>query len=433
MLILRSEPVVREGLVGLRHAMDFLALLHRSAAPFGRLLKLAGEPHGHRFLAALLRRLAQPAHRQRDPAYRSHLDRDLVVGAAHAPALYLDHRLLAARHQHVDELRHLDVGEFRIRQDLALGNFSATRHGLCGLRHLGAVLGAGLLAVLDALRVERAAHDVVAHPRQILDAPAADQHHRVLLQVVPLAADVADHLEAVGEAHLRDLAQRRVRLFRRGGIDARAHAALLRRAGERRHFRLAARRGAHAAHQLVDCGHVFRFQKRTGRPRSELRSRPGAVKKRPDYKELFCIASRLTRVPDARGYNRAASDMSTIDQYLSKPWLKHYQNGVPAFVEVPAKAVTQAFDEATGRAPDRPAVVFYGRRISYRELRDATDRLACALADLGVRKGDRVALYLVNSPQFIIAYFAALKCLRSARCTRATRCASSSRTAARAR
>ncbi len=102
--------------------------------------------------------------------------------------------------------------------------------------------------------------------------------------------------------------------------------------------------------------------------------------------------------------------MSTIDQYLSKPWLKHYQNGVPAFVEVPAKAVTQAFDEATARAPDRPAVVFYGRRISYRELRDATDRLACALADLGVRKGDRVALYLVNSPQFIIAYFAALKC-----------------------
>ncbi|HEX6295920.1 MAG TPA: long-chain fatty acid--CoA ligase, partial [Burkholderiales bacterium] len=54
--------------------------------------------------------------------------------------------------------------------------------------------------------------------------------------------------------------------------------------------------------------------------------------------------------------------------------------------------------------------VFYGRRISYGELREATDRLACALARLGVAKGDRVALYLLNSPQFIIAYFAALKC-----------------------
>ena len=55
-------------------------------------------------------------------------------------------------------------------------------------------------------------------------------------------------------------------------------------------------------------------------------------------------------------------------------------------------------------------MVFYGRSISYRELRDATDRLACALAELGVKKGERVALYLLNSPQFIIAYFAALKC-----------------------
>ncbi len=102
--------------------------------------------------------------------------------------------------------------------------------------------------------------------------------------------------------------------------------------------------------------------------------------------------------------------MSAIETYLARPWLAHYPKGVPATVEVPLKSVAQAFDEATERAPDRPAVVFYGRSISYRELRDATDRLACALADLGVKKGDRVALYLLNSPQFIIAYFAALKC-----------------------
>lgn len=102
--------------------------------------------------------------------------------------------------------------------------------------------------------------------------------------------------------------------------------------------------------------------------------------------------------------------MSAIETYLAKPWLAHYQKGVPATVEVPLKPVAQAFDDATERARERAAVVFYGRRISYRELREATDRLACALADLGVKKGDRVALYLLNSPQFIIAYFAALKC-----------------------
>jgi long-chain acyl-CoA synthetase len=102
--------------------------------------------------------------------------------------------------------------------------------------------------------------------------------------------------------------------------------------------------------------------------------------------------------------------MGASEQYLARPWLKHYQTGVPAGVEVPLKSVSQAFDEATDRDPGRTAVVFYGRSISYRELREATDRLACALARLGLKKGDRVALYLVNSPQFIIAYFAALKC-----------------------
>jgi long-chain acyl-CoA synthetase len=102
--------------------------------------------------------------------------------------------------------------------------------------------------------------------------------------------------------------------------------------------------------------------------------------------------------------------MSAIDQYLARPWLAHYEKGVPSTVDVPSKSVPQAFDEATERAPDAAAVVFYGRRITYRELREATDRFACALARLGVKKGDRVALYLLNSPQFIIGYFAALKC-----------------------
>src|SRR6478609_8046454 len=91
-------------------------------------------------------------------------------------------------------------------------------------RPLGAVLGPALLAVLDALGVEHAAQDVVAHARQILDTAAADHHHRVLLQVVPFAGNVADHLEAVGEAHLGDLAQRRIRLLGRRRVDARADA-----------------------------------------------------------------------------------------------------------------------------------------------------------------------------------------------------------------
>jgi long-chain acyl-CoA synthetase len=101
--------------------------------------------------------------------------------------------------------------------------------------------------------------------------------------------------------------------------------------------------------------------------------------------------------------------MDAAAQYLAKPWLKFYDPGVPETVDAPLKSVPRAFDEATERAPEQPAVVFYGRELTYRELREAADRLACALAELGVKKGDRVALYLLNSPQFIIAYFAALK------------------------
>src|SRR5215468_7724295 len=71
------------------------------------------------------------------------------------------------------------------------------------LRPLGAVLGPALAAVLDALGVERAADDVVAHAGQVLDAAAADHHHRVLLQIVALARDVAGDLEAVGQPDAR--------------------------------------------------------------------------------------------------------------------------------------------------------------------------------------------------------------------------------------
>src|SRR4249920_2244744 len=119
---------------------------------------------------------------------------------------------------------------------------------LCGLRRLGAVLRTTLLAVLHALGVERAAHDVVAHAGQVLDAPAADQHHRVFLQVVAFAADVADDLEAAGETHLRYLAQGGIGLLGRSGIDPRADSPLLRRAGKRRDFRLGALGGAPSPH-----------------------------------------------------------------------------------------------------------------------------------------------------------------------------------------
>src|SRR6202790_1685722 len=109
---------------------------------------------------------------------------------------------------------------------------------LRSLRTFRAVLRPALFAVLDALGVQHAAENVVAHAGQILDATAADHHHRVLLEVMTLARDVADHLEAVGETDLGDLAKRRVRLLRSRGVDARADTALLRALLQRRHLLL---------------------------------------------------------------------------------------------------------------------------------------------------------------------------------------------------
>jgi len=95
--------------------------------------------------------------------------------------------------------------------------------------------------------------------------------------------------------------------------------------------------------------------------------------------------------------------------YEARPWIKWYQKGVSPDIEVEEKSVVDNFDETTEKWKDKTAVIFYGRKINYRELRDQVDRFATALHDLGIRKGDKVALLLLNSPQFIIAYMGALK------------------------
>src|SRR3982074_1809039 len=91
--------------------------------------------------------------------------------------------------------------------------WAAARRGMRWLFLLHAVLRAGLLAIAHACRVERAAHDLVADARQVLDASAAHQHDGVLLQVVTLAGDVRGDLDRARDAHAGDLAQRGVRLL----------------------------------------------------------------------------------------------------------------------------------------------------------------------------------------------------------------------------
>ncbi len=96
-------------------------------------------------------------------------------------------------------------------------------------------------------------------------------------------------------------------------------------------------------------------------------------------------------------------------RYLERPWLKFYPDGVPPDIDIPNKSIPQLFDEGVGKWGDKTALVFYGKKISYRELNDQVDRFATALCDLGIQKGDKVGLYLLNSPQFVIAYYGALR------------------------
>src|SRR2546423_11137882 len=94
--------------------------------------------------------------------------------------------------------------------------------GLLGLFALGAVLRTALFAPFGAGRIEGAADHVVADTGKVLDAAAADEDHRVLLEVVADAGDVGGHLLAGGEANAGDLPKRLVWLLGRGRVDARA-------------------------------------------------------------------------------------------------------------------------------------------------------------------------------------------------------------------
>src|SRR3954452_12749072 len=127
--------------------------------------------------------------------------------------------------------------------------------GISALLLLRAVTAAGLLAVLHALGVERAADDLVADTGEVLHPAAADEHDGVLLEVVAHTRDVRRDLDAARQPHAGDLAEGGVRLLRGGGVDAGADTATLGRTlqGRRlvlRHLVLAA-----LADQLVDRGH----------------------------------------------------------------------------------------------------------------------------------------------------------------------------------
>jgi long-chain acyl-CoA synthetase len=92
-----------------------------------------------------------------------------------------------------------------------------------------------------------------------------------------------------------------------------------------------------------------------------------------------------------------------------KPWLNRYDEGVPHHIEYPEIPLFELLSAAANKYPDSACTIFKGAQITFREMDEITNCLAAGLASIGVRKGDRVGIFMPNTPQFVMAYFAILK------------------------
>ncbi len=94
---------------------------------------------------------------------------------------------------------------------------------------------------------------------------------------------------------------------------------------------------------------------------------------------------------------------------MTKPWFDHYDEQVAQEIEIPQVPMTALLETAAKERPEGTAVHFFGNKISYTLLYDLVNRFAGALSELGVKKGDRVAIVLPNVPQYPICHWAIMK------------------------
>ena len=95
---------------------------------------------------------------------------------------------------------------------------------------------------------------------------------------------------------------------------------------------------------------------------------------------------------------------------MERIWTRHWPPGVDeATIRLPAEPLPVFLTRNAERLGAKPALIFYGREISFAELDEASDRFAGWLRGRGLEPGDRVAIYLENCPQFAIAYMGALR------------------------
>lgn len=94
---------------------------------------------------------------------------------------------------------------------------------------------------------------------------------------------------------------------------------------------------------------------------------------------------------------------------MERPWLKSYEPGVPHHIQYPDVPLHHLLDDAVRDFPEREAIIFQSRKITYRQLGEEVANTASGLAQRGLKKGERMAIMLPNCPQYVVAYYAILK------------------------
>ena len=109
--------------------------------------------------------------------------------------------------------------------------------------------------------------------------------------------------------------------------------------------------------------------------------------------------------------------MDAKDHTGQKPWLRYYDEGVPTSIDYPPHALDKLLEVSAAKFPEQPAMIFGGRLgsqvldkpLTYRQLNDSVNRFAAGVQELGINKGDRVAIFMPNCPQLVISYYGTLR------------------------
>ncbi|SHJ84551.1 Acyl-CoA synthetase (AMP-forming)/AMP-acid ligase II [Desulfatibacillum alkenivorans DSM 16219] len=89
--------------------------------------------------------------------------------------------------------------------------------------------------------------------------------------------------------------------------------------------------------------------------------------------------------------------------YSDKPWLKHYDPGIEAEIEIPSLSYRDILEQGLTRFPDKPALFFMGKTITFKDLDRMSARFAAHLAKCGYGVGDVAGIHMPNIPQYLIA------------------------------